>query len=120
MTPRKLTASEVTFTIECEPEDLPIKGNAMASGDNEFDAKVEREIREALEGGNAWAWCSVKVTASWNQCLGYAYLGCCSYDSQKDFETEGGYYEDMKQEALNDLNDRIDARFRVIEPLLED
>jgi hypothetical protein len=48
---RKLTAKDVTFTVEIEQDDFPFRGNAMASGDDEVDRDCEREIAEALERG---------------------------------------------------------------------
>jgi hypothetical protein len=45
----------------------------------------------------------VKITAKWEGFEGHDYLGCCSYLSEEDFKN-GGYWEDMKQQALDDLN----------------
>lgn len=90
------------YSIECLPEHLPLKGNVCAIGDDTLDAELENNVRQALESGNDWAWCTVKVTASYQKYKGSDYLGGCSYDSQRDFETSG-YFEDMKDEALNDL-----------------
>jgi hypothetical protein len=104
---KTLTAEDVEFTIEAEPEDIPVRGNAMMSGDDDFDRKVEDEIIADLEDGNEWAWCSVKVAAKWKRWEGRAYLGCCSYKNEKDFCQPGGYFEQMKEEALEDLNRQI-------------
>lgn len=104
---RSLKFKDVGFTITAEPEDLPIKGNAMASGDEEYDAKVEQAIYENLQW-NEWAWCCVKVTAEWQGFTGSAYLGGCSYTSKKDFMS-GGYYPQMRDEALEELNNEVKA-----------
>lgn len=109
---RKLKASDVTFTIECLPEDIPIEGNAMASGDDSFDAGVCRDIQRALDRGNPWAWCCVKVTATYTAPNGQTfrgsdYLGACSYESEEDFVRCNDYCVDMKDRALEDLNDSI-------------
>lgn len=94
---------EVTYTLECSPEDIEVRGNAMASGDDEADKEAEDAIIADLEAGNEWAWCCAKVTAEWNGFEGEDYLGGCSYRDEADFKAEGGYYEDMKERALDDL-----------------
>lgn len=106
MKTRSLRADEVFFKIEAEDEDIPVRGNAMCSGDDDADRECEDEIIARLDRGDVWAWCCVKVTATWNGWKGVAYLGACSYEDQTDFEA-GGYWDDMKHEALNDLNRSI-------------
>lgn len=103
---RKLTDKDVTFTIECLPEDLPIDGHCMASGNDQVDRECAQWIYDQLDRGNEWAWCTVRITATWNSYRGVDYLGACSYLSQEDFK-QGGYYEDMKAVALTDLNEAI-------------
>src|SRR5262249_20207174 len=61
-------------------------------------------IREQLESGNEWAWFCARVVARWNGFEGDDYLGCCSYASGEEFCRPGGYYDDMKARALEDLN----------------
>jgi hypothetical protein len=121
MKPRKLTAKDVVFAVECLPEDIPVRGNAMASDEPELDKKVEDEIIARLDSGDLWAWCCVKVTATLecvSQRKGYVptdvslvgvdYLGGCSYRDEGDFR-EGGYFADMKDAALDDLQAQVDA-----------
>lgn len=104
---RKLTIADVTFTVECLGEDISVRGNAMASGDPEFDREVEAKIIAQLDGGNPWAWCTVRVTAVYKSFRGTDYLGACSYKSEEDFREAGGYFDDMCQAALADLNNEI-------------
>lgn len=105
---RQLTANEVEFEIECLPADMPVRGNAMASGDAEHDKKVEDEILADLENGNEWAWCTVRVVAKWEGFEGEDYLGGCSYESEEAFIADG-CFEDMQDAALSDLNDKLAA-----------
>lgn len=86
---------EVDFTIETLDEDV----NPKEQLDNEEEAN---RIIEEHDNGNIWAWCTVKVTATHGDSEGTDYLGCCSYKDENGFK-EGGYYEDMKQAAYNDL-----------------
>lgn len=114
---RELTADEVEFTVECHPEECSIEGNACA---HEGCDECHDWIRDQLDSGNEWAWCSVRVVASWNGHEGDAWLGCCSYEGKKDFIKNSMYYDDMKQEALDDLNGRLAHAIENLAELLED
>lgn len=103
---RALQADEVEFSLEIEDEDVPVEGNASATDDPEEDAKLVAEIQQRLDRGDLWAWCCVKVTAKWKHWRGVDYLGACSYESEADFK-HGGYWEDMKSQALAALNRAI-------------
>ena len=107
MTTRKFQPTEIKFTLRCEPEHMPVRGNAMASGDEDVDRETEDKIIADLEGGNQWAWCSVTVSASWAGFTGTDHLGGCSYPSAESFQQRGDYYEDMIAEALRDLLNQI-------------
>lgn len=114
---RKLTEAEVTFTIRCEEEGIPVRGNAMGSGNDEDDRRVEEAIIDELESGNPWAWCCIGVIAEWNGFKAHDYLGCCSYENEEDFK-ESGYYVDMKVEALKKLNDDLETMVDRLKPLI--
>jgi hypothetical protein len=113
---RLLKESEVTFTLECEPEDLPVRGNAMASGNPDVDRETEQWIFAQLASGNDWAWCCVKVTAEWNGFEGVDYLGTCSYRSEEEFRSDA-YFADMKTRALEDLNETLQATGKTLSQL---
>lgn len=100
---KKLTATEVTFTITAEEEDIPVRGNAMCSDDEAADRHCEDEIIAEVNRGNTWAWCCVVVTATWGDWSASDTLGACSYDGADEFKS-GGYYEDMCANALENLN----------------
>jgi len=100
-----LTKKDVTFTVEALTEYTQIEGNALVSGDDAIDKEAEDTIRCDL-AWNIWAWCTVKVTATWKSLSADDYLGCCSYSSEADF-MQGGYYDDMKAEALTSLNAQL-------------
>lgn len=115
---RELIETEVEFEIECLPEDLPVRGNAIASDDPEFDKKVEDEILDKLERGFEWAWCCVRVIARWEGFEGDAYLGGVSCDNEEAFTTgDSDYYEALKQEALDLLNLRLAETAQKLEVL---
>ena len=117
---KPLTRDDVTFTVTCEPEHIPVRGNAIASGDDELDAATEDKILADLEAGNVWAWCCVKVTAEWQGFKGTDYLGACSYESEEQFmDTEEGFYlPDMRERALDDLNEKLARMAEQLDPVL--
>lgn len=101
-------------------EDSSIKGNASAINP-ETDAKNEAHIIEQLNSGNEWAWCMVKVYAEIDGFKGPAnyYLGHCSYKSRKDF-MEDAYYDDMRNQALEDLKNEIEKKYEQFCKLIKD
>ena len=119
---RKLTESEVTFDLELEPEDIPLRGNAIASGDPDYDREYEAELQERLERGDESAWCCMVVTATWTSADGDEYVG---RDHLGGVTLEGGSgravnrqaweladWYGMKQEALDDLNAQLETRVK--------
>ena len=66
----------VEFIVEIGPEEVPVRGNVVASGDVDYDREMENEVLADLEAGNDWAWCMVKVTAMVDGIEGSDYLGC--------------------------------------------
>ena len=114
--------SKVRYEIFCSPEECPIEGNAMASGDDAFDRHCEDRIRTDLAEGNEWAWCCVRVTARYegiDSVVGQDYLGCCSYSGIEDFKQPSEYYDDMKDRAREDLYMQLEgilARFGCVNP----
>ncbi len=117
---RKLTKEDVKFRVNAVDDDLPVRGNAQASGNYESDREVEDGIIDRLEGGDVWAWALVTVTAHWKEFVGQAVLGGCSYKDEADFISSGGYYDQMCEEALKSLNDRILSYFDMLSPLRVD
>jgi hypothetical protein len=87
-------------TIACLAEDTPVRGN-FASGDDAEDRAMEDDILSQLADGNEWAWCYVRVTATWEEFKGIASLGGCSYLSESDFMRCEG--DNLTSEALEDL-----------------
>ena len=100
-----ITISELESRFEIEltvmPEDLPLRGNLICSGDNRYDRKLENETIDRLESGDVWAWCIVEVRLITRcKCCGSVkdsfsdFLGGCSYAGPSEFKA-GGYYLDM-------------------------
>jgi len=87
-------------------DDTPVRGNALASGDDEEDRKYENLILARLDNGDVWAWAQVEVQATLpDGRTGSAYLGGCCYEDEQDFKTDNPYYEDMVREAIGNAHD---------------
>ena len=98
--------------LEVRQDDTPIRGNAMASGDDDLDRKVEDEIIERLEDGDVWAWSLVEVFATvelnGETITGDSdYLGACCYHNQESFEA-CPYYDDMRAIAFGSLRRKLE------------
>ena len=104
-------------TLACEPEDLIIEGNAMASGDDEIDREQEKWIHDQLDAGNEWAWCNVVVRVTYDGFHADDGLGSCSYLSEADFKRDG-YFGDMVRTASARLADKLIAAGCVVDALL--
>lgn len=100
---------EPTITLVAEYEQEQVKGNAVASGDDAFDKKVEDEILRRLRDGDVWAWCCVTVRAEWHGFMGYDVLGCVSEKSEESFKKGSGYYAGMVANAKADLKQKVEA-----------
>jgi len=101
---RSITREEAAIRVLAEPDHVLVEGNASASGDDDFDREVEHNILCRLQQGDAWVWAAVTVVAAWGSFEGRAHLGCCSYADEEDFRQPGGYFDDMVEEALEELN----------------
>jgi hypothetical protein len=89
--------------IYTQPEEIPVRGNALASGDDAMDRECEDSILSRLKAGDEWAWCSVTVRVTL-PCGRFAedHLVCCSYDDERDFRA-GGCFEDMVSNCMEAL-----------------
>jgi hypothetical protein len=110
---RALISKHAEITIEVQQDCESVRGNAMASGDEQADRECENEIIERVNSGDVWAWASVRVIAEFGGERGDNYLGCCSYADENDFRQPGGYFDAMKSEAIDVLLARLEGTPRV-------
>jgi len=103
---KKLTKQDVQIEVIADYDTIPVRGNAIDSGDAEYDKEVEDKIINAIDNGDVWAWASVEVKATYKGLTASTYLGCCSYASEEDFKSDG-YYADMVSEVIEDLNSQL-------------
>ena len=73
------------------------------------DESTIRKIKKAIRDEDLWAWCmvTVRVELDFSDIYSEQYLGCCSYEGQEDFVKNSGYYDDMLQEALDDIKKQL-------------
>ena len=122
---RELTAANVDFELTIEAEDAPLITSigtsrpAFDSGDRDADLRLAEELQARLDRGDLWAWCVVVVTARWGALEGTTALGCCSYDDEEDFKKDSGNYEQMKDDALADLNHHIKSIAETVGPVIQ-
>jgi hypothetical protein len=100
------TDGAVTYRLYIEQDDTPVRGNAMASGDDAADKEAEGAILERLDAGDVWAWAFVTVEAQVDEFTAVDTLGGCCYRDTADF-INGPYYADMKSEARRALGDTL-------------
>lgn len=101
--------NKIEFRIEVQQDDIEVRGNALASGDDAEDKRCEDAIIERLNSGDVWAWACVRVVAfiPGVDLTGDAYLGACCYADEEDFKRDG-YYRDMCGEAKTELLKKIE------------
>jgi hypothetical protein len=120
MQPRKLTASEVTFTVDLEPEDMPFEGHFSDRRDVEF-------IRKRLAAEQQEAWCMLTVTAHWNDLTGTDHLGGVSLDCGQHptgakvaaAAEKMARDSDMHEQALAALNAAVAAQYATLATLTD-
>ena len=100
MTIKQLTKKDLTISIVALEEIISIH-------DDEFlTSKQKKDISKRLDY-NIWAWCCVKVECTYYSLTATSYLGCCSYQDEQDFIKNSGYYEDMINDCLIDLQGQL-------------
>jgi len=90
---------DVTVTLKIEACDIPIRGNAIASGDDAYDKTIEDDLMYRLENGDIWAWFNataiVEISVNGVKFQGLEFLGACSYKDLKQFLEDGDYGRDL-------------------------
>ena len=94
-----LTINDIIWELSCE--------YCNNSIDIDIDIKTKNYIIKELNKGNIWIWCDVKLTGEYLNIKCSDYLSQCSYKNEIDFKN-GGYYEDMQNIILNDINKSIE------------
>ena len=111
----------IEYQLWISPDDLAVRGNALASGDDAEDKACEDEILARLESGDVWAWAAVTCRAipvGNDEFWGADHLGGCSYENTAGF-LAGGYWADMKEVAKADLLGTLERAGETLDALKE-
>lgn len=112
--PRYELLVEVNRRIE--PEDIPVRGNVMSSGDDRADREAEDAVLEQLDQGNTAAWCYAvaEVTIGLSDdgrmpprsgahvWTGRDTLGGCSYASEEELWEQDAQNYDLVGNAMRE------------------
>jgi len=76
----------------------------------DYEEEENQAIADKYNSGNMAAWFCAKVTVTYRDLEGTDYLGCCSYNSFKEFTTtENDYYQDMINQCINEINRQVQS-----------
>lgn len=112
---KPLTEADVQFIISTEKEHFHLQEAFPECTDEDL-----ADIRARLDDGDPWAFCTVVVHARWSPegpqdgFEGEATLGCSSYEDEEDFK-QGEYFEQMKKEALENLNKKVQEMHKILD-----
>lgn len=110
------TEDGITYTLYIEQDDMPVRGNAFASGDDAEDRAVENDILARLNDGDIWAWaqttCEASITVDGYEFTGEDHLGGCNYFDTEEFVAAN--WEDMKATAHQELMKRLQAATKAL------
>lgn len=103
---KQALATQASISVSIEEEDMHVRGNAIESGDKEFDRSVEDRILADLENGNPYAWCYVRVTAMWGEFEASDSLGMVSCETREEVDALIADH-DMRENATHALAEKI-------------
>ena len=108
-------AAKAAIGLTAELDDIPVRGNALASGDDDADRECEDAILTRLEAGDVWAWAIVVVTATLDGFTGSDCLGACSYADEESFREPDGYFDDLVNGARLDLEQKLEHAWKTLQ-----
>ena len=118
---RKISEASVEFTVTCEPEEAPVRGNLVVPfSDGTLIKVLEDKVIADLAAGNAWAWCGITIRAQLRHTTLVVdeYLERCSYKDKEDFIATSDDYPVVKKGLIAELQEaleRLDGWFFVEE-----
>lgn len=100
---------QIEISFEAQPEDI--------SPSDMFDEELMSDLQKTLDNDNDLQYCGVshnwfcaKVTVSYKYFEATDYLGGCSYASYDEFvQEENGYFADMVQTCVDEINSEIET-----------
>lgn len=107
--PRRFDPERVSFELVCERDDIEPRGNCCGCDDG---CGCLETIYDRLDRGDVWAWCWVKITATYeDEELGELAcddsLGGCNFKDEADFMQCHGHA--MQEELTDQLRKLVDG-----------
>lgn len=100
--------------------DILLHENDFPPEDSFDDPRDVAWAKEQIEAGNEWGWCCVQVRARFADWTGSDFLGGCSYENERAFKVPGGYYEDMVNNAIEELAQQMERALSALEVVKTD
>lgn len=106
--------ADISYHLEVEFDETDPRGNVC--GCEEPDCTAEADVLERLKREDVWAWACVQVVASIDAGLEHddkrftgssCWTGGCTYENERDFTKNSGIYEELCDEALEDLLEQL-------------
>lgn len=97
---------DIEIWVSAEPDHISVDQEARSIGGGKHGEDFVRAAKSLVRHHGRWGWCTIIVRAIMGHVEGSASLGCCSYKSAWDFK-EGGFYEQMCEEAVTDLRENL-------------
>lgn len=116
MPAKRLTIHDVRLSITASPEGITPANSyriPVIKTDEEELKRFVSDVEDMVGKYDLWGWCQVEVKAKLGSLSGSAYLGSCSYEDEADFK-RGGYYEQMVEEAIEELQAQVDELYELI------
>lgn len=115
----KITKNDVRIRIEAE-EEL----DSFSHAAKECAPGFEEAVKSMLKKSKRWGWCCVKVTVNLKNgptlIEGTSYLGHCSYSSRSDFIENSGYYDQMVDDAIEDLAKNLNSHIEKLTMMVDE
>ena len=108
-----------TPKVEITVHAIPNKCSIDSQG---YTPRLAEAYKAMEQRHRLWGWCEVKINARIGNFTSSAYATESSYEGEEDFRQEGGDFNDLKDEALANLEQNIRraeetiAAYRAIHP----
>lgn len=103
---KPLNKYDVALHVICEQESTPLEEC--------FSISDQRFINARLNSGKMWAWCRIKIIATWADYSDEQQLRCASFIDERDFRNDVNYKR-LVNEAISNLNKKVAAAFNAVE-----
>lgn len=97
-----MNMADMTIELRAEPDDLTPKQAERIHGFAAGFAEAVQAVKKKATG--RWGWCTVVVCVTIGKRTAERTLGGSSYESETDFVQNSGYFMDLVNECLAEIN----------------